>query len=214
MRAIGYVRVSTDEQGDSKLGLEAQAREIRDKAAYKKWELLDIRSDVASGASLKKRTELGRTLQDMKAGKADVLIVAKLDRLSRSVMDFASIMEMAQAEGWSLAVQDLDVDTSTTNGKLIMNIMISLAQWEREVIGDRTRAALKAVKARGQKLGRKPGVDDATLDLLHVLRRTGMSYQKIADTLNSEGIAGGQGGKWHATTVRRLYLDREEKEVA
>lgn len=214
MKAIGYVRVSTDEQGDSKLGLEAQAREIRDKATYRKWELLDIRSDVASGASMKKRTELGRTLQDMKAGKADVLIVAKLDRLSRSVMDFASIMEMAQAEGWSLAVQDLDVDTSTTNGKLIMNIMISLAQWEREVIGDRTRAALKAVKARGQKLGRKPGVDDATLDLIQVLRRTGMSYQKIADTLNSEGIAGGQGGKWYATTVRRLYLEQEEKDAA
>lgn len=210
MRAIGYMRVSTEEQGDSRAGLEAQEQVIRDKIAYKKWELLDIRQDISSGASMKKRTELGRTLRDLKDGKADVLIVAKLDRLSRSVMDFASIMEMAQKEGWALSVEDLDVDTSTSNGRLIMNIMISLAQWEREIIGERTRNALAAVKARGVKLGRKSGVDAETIRIINMLRSADLSYQRIADTLNDQGLEGGQGGKWHATTVRRLYLQYQE----
>ena len=210
LRAIGYMRVSTEEQGDSRAGLEAQEALIKEKAAYKRWELLDIRHDVSSGASMKRRTQLGSVLRDLKAGKADVLIVAKLDRLSRSVMDFASIMEMAQEEGWSMAVLDLDVDTSTTNGKLIMNIMISLAQWEREVIGDRTKAALKAIKARGVKLGRKSGVSESTLSLISALRSAGLSYQGIADVLISEGVKSGQGGKWQATTVRRLYIAHQD----
>ena len=210
MRAIGYMRVSTEEQGDSRAGLEAQEAMIRETAAYKRWEIVDIRQDISSGASMKKRTQLGSVLQDLKSGKADVLIVAKLDRLSRSVMDFATIMEMAQKEGWSLSVLDLDVDTSTTNGELIMNIMVSLAQWERRIIGDRTRSALAALKARGVKLGRKSGVDPETLKVINMLRSADLSYQKIADALNEQGIQGGQGGKWHATTVRRLYLQYQE----
>lgn len=204
------MRVSTEEQGDSRAGLEAQEAMIRETAAYKRWELLHIRQDVSSGASMKKRTQLGSVLRDLKDGKADVLIVAKLDRLSRSVMDFATIMEMAQKEGWSLSVLDLDVDTSTTNGELIMNIMVSLAQWERRIIGDRTKSALAALKARGVRLGRKSGVDAETIKVINMLRSADLSYQKIAAALNDQGVKGGQGGKWHATTVRRLYLQYQE----
>jgi DNA invertase Pin-like site-specific DNA recombinase len=205
MRALGYCRVSTAEQGDSKAGLEAQEQAIRAEVEHRGWELVELRSDVASGKSLRHRPQLGQTLRDLQAGKADALVVAKLDRLSRSVLDFASVMETAQAEKWSLVVLDLGVDTTSTNGKLIAHIMIALAQWERELIGDRTRTALKAVKARGTRLGRPTGVTDETRRLIRTLRLSGMSWQRIAEMLTHEGIPTSQGGKWHAATVRKVH---------
>jgi DNA invertase Pin-like site-specific DNA recombinase len=205
MRALGYCRVSTAEQGDSKAGLEAQEQAIRDEVAHRGWDLVDIRSDVASGKSLRHRPQLGQTLRDLQAGEADALVVAKLDRLSRSVLDFASVMETSQQERWSLVVLDLGVDTTTTNGKLIAHIMIALAQWERELIGDRTRTALKAVRARGTKLGRPVGVTPETRKFIRVMRSSGMSWQRIADTLTLEGVPTSQGGRWHAATVRKVH---------
>lgn len=205
MRVIGYMRVSTEEQGDSRAGLEAQESAIRAEAAHRGWDLVDLRQDIASGKSMRKRDKLGETLRDLAAGQADALVVAKLDRLSRSVLDFASIMETAHREGWAVAVLDLGVDTSTTNGKLIMHVMIALAQWEREMIGDRTRAALKAVQARGTHVGRKSGIDAETMRLILALRAAGLSWQKVADALVSAGVPTSQGGHWHAATVRRLH---------
>lgn len=206
MRAIGYCRVSTEEQGDSRAGLEAQEETIRAEVAHRGWDLADVRVDVASGKSLRKRNELGRTLRDLAAGHADVLVVAKLDRLSRSVMDFAAIMETAKGESWSVVVLDMDVDMTTSMGELVANIMISLAQWERRVIGERTKAALAIVKARGKSLGRKHNVDPETMRLIRILRDGGSSYQAVADALDREAVPTAQGGQWHASTVRKLYL--------
>ncbi len=206
MRAIGYCRVSTEEQGDSRAGIEAQEATIRGEVEGRGWELVEMRIDVASGKSLRRRDELGQAMRDLAAGHADVLVVAKLDRLSRSVMDFAAILETAKSEGWSIRVLDLDVDMTTSMGELIANIMISLAQWERRVIGERTKAALDAVRARGTHVGRRSGVDAETLRLIRILRDSGKSWAKIAEALEGEAIPTGQGRRWHAATVRRLYL--------
>lgn len=205
MRAIGYCRVSTAEQGDSGAGLEAQEATIRAEAARRGWDLIDVRSDVASGKSLRHRTELAATLTDLREHRADALIVAKLDRLSRSVLDFAGVMETAHLQDWSLVVLDLGVDTTSTNGKLIAHIMIALAQWERELIGDRTRTALRAVRARGTRLGRPSGVDEGTVRTIRALRGSGLSWQRVADALTREGVPTAQGGSWHAATVRKIH---------
>lgn len=210
MRAIGYTRVSTEEQGDSRAGLEAQESVIRGEVERRGWELIDLRSDVASGKSMRRRDRLGETLRDLAAGRADVLVVAKLDRLSRSVLDFAGIMELAAKEGWSLAVLDLGVDTSTPNGELVANIVIAIAQWERRIIGERTRAALKAVRARGTHVGRKSNVTDETLRTIRTLRLAGLSWQKIADALEASGVPTSQGGRWHAATVARLHQNAKK----
>src|SRR5690606_27662352 len=101
-------------------------------------------------------------------------------------LDFAGIMEVASKEGWSLNVLDLGVDTTTPNGELVANIMISMAQWERRIIGERTRTALQAVRARGTQLGRKSGIDDDTRRLIAGLRSSGLSWQKIADALTAQ----------------------------
>lgn len=205
MRAYGYLRVSTEEQGDSRAGLEAQEATIREECGRRGWTLVEVRTDVASGKSLRRRDELGRTLRDLAAGRADVLVVAKLDRLSRSVSDFAGIMETAKDEGWSVRVLDLDVDMTTSMGELVANIMISLAQWERRVIGERTKAALVAVKARGERLGRKDNVSPETRRLIRVLRESGLSWARIANRLTAEGVPTAQGGRWHGATVRKIH---------
>lgn len=206
MRATGYCRVSTEEQGDSRAGLEAQESAIRAEVAHRGWDLVDVRTEVASGKSLRHRPELASILADLREHRTDALIVAKLDRLSRSVMDFASVMETAHEQGWSIVVLDLGVDTTSTNGKLIAHIMIALAQWERELIGDRTRTALTAVRARGTQLGRPSRIDDNTRRMIRLLRDSGQSWQQVADSLTREGIPTAQGGMWHGATVRKLYV--------
>lgn len=206
MQAIGYCRVSTDEQGESGLGLSAQKETIQTEVGRRGWEFVTMYADVASGKSLRGRDDFGRALQVLADGEADVLVVAKLDRLSRSVSDFAAILAQSQKEGWALDICDLGVDTTTPSGKMVAQIMMVLAEWEREMIGDRTKRALHAAKARGTKLGRPSGVEPETLRLIRVLRESGRSWAKIAAALDREGVPTGQGGQWHAATVRRLYL--------
>lgn len=210
MNVIAYMRVSTEEQGDSRAGLEAQEAAIKAEIERRGWRLVDTYTDIASGKSLRRRDQLGAALRALANKQADTLIVAKLDRLSRSVLDFAGIMETAANEGWSVNVLDLGVDTTTPNGELVANIMISMAQWERRIIGERTKSALKAVKARGTRVGRKSGVDAETIKLITILRGQGQSWQRIADTLTASGVKTSQGGVWHGSTVRKLHLRESE----
>lgn len=205
MRAIGYCRVSTDEQGDSGLGLAAQKETIQQEVIRRGWDFETMYGDTASGKSLRGRRDFGRALQVLADGEADVLVVAKLDRLSRSVSDFAAILAQSQAEGWALDVCDLGVDTTTPSGKMVAQIMMVLAEWEREMIGERTRAALRAAKAKGTPLGRKSGVSAETRRLIRIMRSAGKSWAAIADALEGEGVPTAQGGRWHAATVRKIH---------
>lgn len=206
MRAVGYCRVSTEEQGQSGLGLAAQEETIRREVDRREWSLERVYTDVASGKSLRRRTDFAEAMRVLAAGEADVLVVAKLDRLSRSVSDFAAILARTQVEGWALNICDLGVDTTTPSGKMVAQIMMVLAEWEREMIGDRTKSALRMAAAKGTRLGRPSGVDPETVRLIRVLRDSGRSWAKIADALDREGVPTGQGGQWHGATVRRLYL--------
>ena len=151
---IGYCRVSTGQQGESGLGLDAQASVIRAEAERREWGEIPLFVDVASGKTTRRRPKLSAALAELAAGRARVLVVSKLDRLSRSLLDFAALMATAQREGWSIVALDIGVDTSTVNGELVANIIMALAQWERRIIGQRTKDALAEVKGRGTKLGR------------------------------------------------------------
>ena len=153
--AIGYIRVSTDAQGERGYGLDAQADLIREEMTRREWTQGRIYVDVASGKSTKRRPQYAQAVRELSEGRAHVLVVAKLDRLSRSLLDFAALMAQSSREGWSIDALDIGVDTSTINGELIANIIMALAQWERRIIGQRTKLALGQVKHRGEvKLGR------------------------------------------------------------
>lgn len=204
---VGYLRVSTEEQGESGAGLAAQEDAIRTEVARRGWTLHEMYTDVASGKSRERRSGLDSCLAEVARGSAGTLMVAKVDRLSRSMIDFASIMAEAQAGGWNLVVLDLGVELSTPSGELVATVMAAFAQFERRIIGQRTKDALRALKAGGVRLGRPRTIGEDTLTLIRVLRTSGRSFYGIAALLNEQGIPTGQGGaKWHPSTVRAAFL--------
>lgn len=206
MRIIGYVRVSTAEQSDSGAGLEAQRMAITAEAERRGWDLVAILEDAASGKSLNGRHGLQEALGAIERGEADGLVVAKLDRLSRSLLDFASLMERARRKGWNLVALDLGVDTSSPAGEAMASVLATFAQLERRLIGERTRDALRVKRSQGVVLGRpRNGIPETTVDRIVELHDRGCSASAIARTLNAENIATPTGrGRWHPPGVTRV----------
>ena len=213
-RVIAYTRVSTSEQTTSGLGLRSQRSALKAEADRRGWE--DVRYLTDDGASAKSLNRLGiqEALALLKSGEADVLAVSKLDRLSRSLLDFASLMEQSQKQGWSLVALDL-VDTTTAGGEMMANVMASFAQFERRLIGERTSAALQAAKQRGQRLGRPRSLSKAVLKRIARERARGATLEAIAAGLNEDGVPTAQGGaSWYRGTVRAVLKSIElDKEI-
>jgi DNA invertase Pin-like site-specific DNA recombinase len=196
--------VSTAEQAAGGASLKAQRAALQLEAERRGWNLVRTYSDTASGKTVTGRPGLAEALHALEGRNAEALIVAKLDRLSRSIVDFGSLMERARQEGWALVALDLGVDTTTPSGELVANVMASVAQWERRAIGQRTKDALAAKREQGVRLGRPPALPVAVLSHMARLRARGMTYQAIADTLVSERVPTAHGGAtWHAATVRK-----------
>jgi len=203
-KVIGYIRVSTREQGDSGLGMAAQRSAIEAECARRGWQLEHIYEDVASGKDTK-RDGLAAALAALRSGLVGALVVAKLDRLSRSTRDFADLLETATAQRWALVVLDLGVDTATPSGQLVVNVIAALAQWERQIIGTRTRDALAAARDLGQHLGRRSTLPTDVVARIVREHASGLSLGAIARALNADGVPTGQGGaRWYSSTVRHV----------
>ena len=204
-RAVLYSRVSTEDQAGSGLGLADQRERLEDEARRHGWEATHF-TDTGSGRTLHHRPDITKALAALDAGEYDVLVVSKLDRVSRSVVDFATILERAKRHGWAFVALDLGVDTTTSTGELLAGILMTVAQWERRVISDRTAAALHQARARGVQLGRKPNLPADVINRIITERRGGASLQAICDRLTGDGIATSQGGIWHPATVRKILM--------
>ncbi len=151
------------------------------------------------------RPALQEALDAVRSHAAGALVVAKLDRLSRSLLDFAALMEDARREGWALVILDLGVDTTTPSGEMIANVMATFAQFERRLIGQRTKDALAVKKSQGVKLGRPRSIGNDVVKRIRRERKAGKSLRAIANRLNDEDVPTGHGGaKWHASTVRAV----------
>lgn len=205
MRVAGYVRVSTTEQADSGAGLDAQRRALREEAERRGWKLVDVFEDAgASGKSLAGRPGLQAALESVESGEADALVVFKLDRLSRSLLDFAGLMERARKRGWSLIALDLGVDTSTPSGEMMASVLATFAQFERRLIGQRTKDALAVKRSQGVTLGRPRAMSAESVARVRELAALGLSSAEIARRLNAAGIPTATGqGMWHPPGVRR-----------
>ncbi len=205
-RVVGYLRVSTDEQADSGAGLAAQRAAVEAEAARRGWELVAIEVDAsASGKTMSGRPALAAALAALTGGKADVLLVAKLDRLSRSLLDIASLMARSQSDGWSLVALDLGVDTSTPAGEFMASVMASAAQWERRIIGQRTRDALSVKRQQGVRLGRPPSIPGDVTKVIQQHRASGLSIRAIADRLSADMVPTvGGGSRWSPSSVQRV----------
>src|ERR1700736_5132785 len=147
MRAIGYVRVSTDKQADHGVSLEAQEAKIRAMAVVQGSEIVELIVDGGESAKNLNRPGMERLLSLVDAGKVQTVIIAKLDRLTRSVKDLAELLERFQKRGVSLVSVAESLDTGSAAGRLVLNIMTAFAQWEREAIGERTATALQHKRA-------------------------------------------------------------------
>jgi DNA invertase Pin-like site-specific DNA recombinase len=205
LKVVGYVRVSTGEQADSGAGLEAQRQALQAEAERRGLQLVHVFEDAAaSGKSMNGRPGLLEALEAVEDGRAQALVVSKLDRLSRSLLDFAGLMERARKGGWSLVALDLGVDTSTPSGEMMASVLATFAQFERRLIGQRTRDALAVKREQGVVLGRPREMCERTVERIQELREVGMSNSEIARQLNAENVPTATGrGRWHPPGVAR-----------
>ncbi|MHB2018811.1 MAG: recombinase family protein [Candidatus Xenobia bacterium] len=212
MKVIGYARVSTEEQATHGVSLAAQVEKLRGYAQLYELELVDVVEDAGfSGKSLQ-RPGLQRVLEQLRIGAAEGLLVAKLDRLTRSVSDMATLIGEyfgtdAKAGAKLLSVAD-QVDTRTAAGILVLNVLTAVAQWERQAIGERTKAALQHLKAQGIRLGAPPLEDEAVIGRVVELRLAGHTLRQIATTMEAEGRQTLRGGRWAAETARKILVRR------
>ena len=219
LRALFYSRVSTGKQARSGLGLDDQTQTMAEAAGLRGWTVVDHITDAGvSGKSVQARPGLLKALQRLDGGEADVLVVAKLDRLSRSVGDFAQLLDRAKKKGWGVVVLDVDVDTTKAAGEFIVNVLASAAQFERRLIGDRVKAAHAQRRLRGQRAGQRPELPNALRQRIAKEIAAGTSLNALAAKLNDEGVATARGGKWYASTIkhvlRSVSLDGELARLA
>ena len=160
-----------------------------------------------------------RLLALIDARQVDAVIVAKLDRLTRSVRDLADLLEQFERRGVALVSVSESLDTSTAAGRLVLNVMMSVAQWEREAVGERTRDAMRHKKAQGQRVGtvaygyelaadgrtlQPNATEQSALTILRDCRHAGFSMKAIAEELNRRGCATRAGSAWRFEYVRSL----------
>jgi DNA invertase Pin-like site-specific DNA recombinase len=194
--------VSTDEQGESRAGLEAQRAAILAEAERRGWRLLTIVEDVASGRDLK-RPGIAAALEELRHHRADGLVVAKVDRLSRSTLDFAKLMDRATRERWALIALDVG-DATTASGEAMANMLAVFARFERRQISERTRRAMAARKAQGARFGRERQVPADVVERIVAASTAGRSLRAIAAELDADGIPTVGGGPWRSSTIQRI----------
>jgi DNA invertase Pin-like site-specific DNA recombinase len=200
-RVLAYVRVSTEEQADSGAGLDAQKSTILAEASRRGWEdRLDWVEDAGVSASTLNRPGMHAALERLSSGDASILVAARIDRLSRSILDFATLTDRAEREGWSLVAIDAGLDQTTAAGKMMAGVLSVFAAYERDLIAERTRRALASRKRLNMPVSGLQIPADIRARMAQ-LRLQGSTYQEIADTMNGEGIPTARHGRWHPSTV-------------
>ena len=202
---LGYIRVSTDKQTESGAGLEAQRQFLESEAIRRDMRLEIIKeTEAMSGRTFTKRIALLEAMSRLDNQEAQALAVAKLDRLSRSVSDFLTILERSRKGKWALVIGDLSLDTSTPLGEAMATISATFAQLERRRIGERTKEGLAIKKAQGVVLGRPRLISPTIRENIKLAHLQGHSLNAIAKGHNQEGILSATGGKWYASTIRTV----------
>jgi DNA invertase Pin-like site-specific DNA recombinase len=205
MQVLGYVRVSTEEQGRNGASIDAQRRAIRSEAERRGWQVVEVIEDLGYSAKDLRRPGIQLALERLEKGDARALVVSKLDRLSRSLLDFTGLMARAQKQGWALVALDCGVDTTSPAGEAMANVLATFAQFERRLIGLRTKEAIAERRRHDPKWGRPSKVPAAVEKRIKRERKRGRTLAAIADGLNTDKVATAGGGrKWWPETVRAV----------
>ena len=219
MKAIGYARVSTDKQAEQGVSLEAQEAKIRAMATVQGADLIEVIVDGGESAKNLNRPGLRRLLAMVDDGKIDAVIVAKLDRLTRSVKDLCELLELFEKRKVALVSVAESLDTGSAAGRLVITIMGAVSQWEREAIGERTRDALRHKRTSGERVGNirfgfrlspdgkhvepDPG-EQAVLTEIRHLRQNGQTLRGIAAALNQRALRTRRGSARRLEHVARI----------
>jgi DNA invertase Pin-like site-specific DNA recombinase len=230
MQVLGDVRVSTNEQAEKGVSLAAQEQRIRAYCKGKGWQCLEVVRDDGYSVKDLKRPGLRRILGEIscKGRGFEGLVVAKLDRLTRSVRDLGCLTDLVEKHQLALVSIQEAVDTATATGQLFRTIATSISEWERGVIGERTREALAHKRRNGERIGTVPYGVTLAKDGTHLIpvpaerkvlaqiakaRKRGTSYERIADDLNADRIRTKSGGQRYPATVRSVYLTARKQEA-
>jgi site-specific DNA recombinase len=219
VRVIGYIRVSTDEQASHGVSLAAQTEKVRGYCNLYELDLVELIDDPGASAKTLERPGLERALTQLRRGEAEGIVVAKLDRLTRSVVDMATLVAdyFGERAGKSLFSVADAIDTRTAAGRMVLNILVSVSQWERETIGERTRDALRHKRTVGEVYGPTPlgyAVVDGRLvevaaemravDEVRRLAQTGASVRAICAAMGAGGYRTKRGGPWRPSSVQSI----------
>ncbi|MGR3248553.1 MAG: recombinase family protein [Paracoccus sp. (in: a-proteobacteria)] len=169
---VGYARTSTTDQ---KAGLEGQLRDLRAAGCE------EIYQEEVSSVDTANREQLAAALRFIRKG--DVLVVSKLDRLARSVAHLNELVKEIEGKGASLRILDMSIDTATPNGRLMLNLLGSIAQFEREIMLERQREGIAKAKAEGKYKGRKPTARAKTEEVLRLVKEEGLPAAEVASRL-------------------------------
>ena len=221
MRAAGYVRVSTDEQAREGCSLDNQEARIRHYAKSQEWELVEMYREEGVSGKTTDRPQLQRLLADVKAKRVDVILVYRVDRLTRRQKDLWYLLEDVFEKckvGFKSVVEPFD--TTTAQGKAFLGMLAVFAQLERDTIAERTKDALANKIANGENVGApaygymaeegklvEVPEEQEVLALIRKMRagKKPKTYKQIADRLNADQVPCKRNGKWHPSTVRMIH---------
>lgn len=229
MRALGYVRVSSDEQVRLGVSLDSQRATIQDYCRLKRMELVEIVADegVSAGKDLATRVGGKRIAEFASKGKVDAVVTCKLDRLFRDAADCLALTKVWDKQRVSLHLIDVggeSIDTSSPTGRLFLTMLVAFAELERAMIRERTRSAMRYKKSQGKRVGEIPfgfSLDQDGVNLVQVdceqsviatirdLRGRGLSLRAIASEISKMGLPSKKGQAiWNHNSIARI-LNRE-----
>jgi len=225
MRAYSYVRVSTTGQADDGVSLEAQQEKIAAWCSFKEVPLAGVFRDAGkSGKAMKSRPGLQAALEAACEDRG-VLVVYSLSRLSRSLRDTLLVSERIQQSGAQLASLSEDIDTTSATGTMFFQLLAVLAEFERNLVRERTRTAMNHLRRSGRRVSgeipygwrlasdgkslRPVSSERKTIDIMAQLREGGMSFRAVARELDALGVPTKTGaGSWSGKVVRGILLRR------
>jgi DNA invertase Pin-like site-specific DNA recombinase len=200
--ALAYARVSTEEQASEGASLGAQSAALTAEAERRDWDI-ELVADEGYSAKDLKRPGLAAALERLDAGQADALLAVRLDRVSRSVADFAGLLTRAKRRSWRVVLLSPNLDTEDASGKFTAHVLAAAAEYERDLISARTREGMAQRRAEGVHVGRPRVLSEELIARIIRERAAGSSLRSIAQRLTAEGVATARGGPaWSTSTVQ------------
>jgi DNA invertase Pin-like site-specific DNA recombinase len=217
IKAIGYIRVSTDEQAKEGVSLENQEQKIRDYCKLKDFEIIEIVQDAGISAKNLRRPGAQKVLEMARNTMIDAVVVYKLDRMFRSTVD--ALETTKKFDKWNVSFHSIEetIDTKSAMGKFFFTLTAALAEMEREIIGERTRDVLQRKKANGEVYGHVPfgfkkfkgkllnhDEEQKIVQAVFGMRQEGLNYSRISRELNHMGFKTKKGNQWYPQTVKNV----------